>query len=1236
MSVENLGKDTAETDFEEPKLDSRAEVLTDDNVADEEKFRVRSFGEIESSNVQLLSDSLVDAVKNLNKVMVEKALVAEDGLRDYAKKLIEQGKNLSENCLNRFQPSDDNTCDTIVVEKYKSGAEETISKINEFIAANSDAISADNPTDVSGGVLEGGLDTGETLSSEAEIAKIDRGIFGLREKAVKASAETIMEIAKELKVLEQQKADLLQKIEAEKISSETVENTEDTERVEEVEKTDSVEEVVGESEQVESENSEVYNEENESVAGEEKENEEAVVEQKVEEVVEEVKEGKEAVLNETDNQSVAESVPVVETKMEIKDGSETVQETDDTRYVTGETLMNRGHRRELLKVKSEYTEMEKAYNDSLREFYMQSGVKSSLLGFKPPELSAELQEKKAELDNAKERYMRQMDTALEARSKRGLEGDRKYEGFNYRKEKYGDRAVPPELLRAFNTKFLINPYEKVAQIQQEALARTNEKKFKTLKAIIKPVTETMRKHKWAIRGLSIAGAALLGAATGGLAVGAAAAGTRAVRLGAGLVGGATAGAATMHLVDKAVDFNKNIASNKTAKDFSFSSFREMETELAQMKQKEFAIKRVGNAATLGAAFVAGMEVGDMADNLYNYGTFSRPEAISENSSSLALENKPNSNIETSEKIILTEEVMGIEMEKADNTEMSETTSGDTNSTTDSLTQETGLKPSTASDAFETSREVKERLFVSQMESLPKVVINSQMTPVQVMEILKANGGARIDLADGGANVNKMLGFDLSKVLSGGRVVTADGVNYSGYQIETIRDPISGLARGIKAVLVESQSGGTEAGGLNVPAEGKGGVPTQGAKGVNYEAARALVEQAKEIDTGIAADSKTPAEGLEKMASATAINETLSNTTAHTPETAEVVREYTVNKGDTIWGIIKSQYASELQGFSETEKRQLISDIEHKFKSDPELLESLNLKSGDLDKIYINEKINIAPLEAELKRQIELDGGVSSVKSVLDKTPSTKIMVEDMSDANSYITVVDNSRHADSMTGTKEVVFETSANPWETTSEVASTQETKSAVVEKLVKQENFQGNFDKLIPDNFRDQNTVGMTDQQFAEYFAKQGNYFFTPDNYAKVMEKFGSEEDFTRFAGALVEKLDKQNYGILDFNRFKNPMEVLGNVDHKFIEGLRGSESQIIKQFAENNQMKYEALVAWLDREKVLADNLPHKDGTTFNDLLYRGAMAELEEGKDYGLSAQAVNFERFVKGWRKGQLT
>jgi hypothetical protein len=220
-------------------------------------------------------------------------------------------------------------------------------------------------------------------------------------------------------------------------------------------------------------------------------------------------------------------------------------------------------------------------------------------------------------------------------------------------------------------------------------------------------------------------------------------------------------------------------------------------------------------------------------------------------------------------------------------------------------------------------------------------------------------------------------------------------------------------------------------------------------------------------------------------------------------------------------------------------------------------------------------------------------------------------------------------------GTKEVVFESSANPWETTNKVAGgVQEIKSAVVEKLVKQESVQGNFDKLIPDDFRDQSTIGLSEQQFADHFVKQGNYFFTPDNYQKIVGKFGNEENFARFTRDLVQSLDKDNYGFFDRGRFQNPMEVLGNVNHEFLDGLRGSEIGVIKQFAENNQIKYEALVAWLDREKVLADSLLHKDGTTFNDLLYRGVLAELEEGKDYGLSARAVEHKHLLNDWRKGQ--
>jgi len=92
---------------------------------------------------------------------------------------------------------------------------------------------------------------------------------------------------------------------------------------------------------------------------------------------------------------------------------------------------------------------------------------------------------------------------------------------------------------------------------------------------------------------------------------------------------------------------------------------------------------------------------------------------------------------------------------------------------------------------------------------------------------------------------------------------------------------------------------------------------------------------------------------------------------------EVSHEYKVTKGDNLWKIIRSEYSEVLSDLSPPEQNVALNKLFNVVRDSPELIESLNLNSGNnIDLIYPNETIDVGQLGEELKRIVGYEDSIS--------------------------------------------------------------------------------------------------------------------------------------------------------------------------------------------------------------------------------------------------------------------
>ncbi len=319
--------------------------------------------------------------------------------------------------------------------------------------------------------------------------------------------------------------------------------------------------------------------------------------------------------------------------------------------------------------------------------------------------------------------------------------------------------------------------------------------------------------------------------------------------------------------------------------------------------------------------------------------------------------------------------------------------------------------------------------------------------------------------------------------------------------------------------------------------------------------------------------------------------------------------YEVAKGDNLWNIVEDKYADSLKDLSQSEQNQVLARLFENVKSNPELLESLNLRSDNIELIHPGEEINLEKLHEELNHLIELEKNgelpsypKSSVLEVKLQDPEVnKIPINFIDQTENKI---DFNNHIDNQ------------NPLAVSQEVADAKlmamvENNSATTETpthtytQISEQTPQGEVQAHAP--------IHDIAPPTAEVF-NGGNYY--NDAYKEyATEIFGNEKNLNLAITNMASSIEGRAYDFFDKGVWTNVYKEFAGLPVKEIEALQSFSRPQIMTILEDKNIKPEAFFAWSDMFNQLKQSgLPYEPETKLSDLFSRwvveGRAHELQQ--------------------------
>lgn len=310
--------------------------------------------------------------------------------------------------------------------------------------------------------------------------------------------------------------------------------------------------------------------------------------------------------------------------------------------------------------------------------------------------------------------------------------------------------------------------------------------------------------------------------------------------------------------------------------------------------------------------------------------------------------------------------------------------------------------------------------------------------------------------------------------------------------------------------------------------------------------------------------------------------------------------YEVQKGDTLWDIVKEKNAGILNKLPIEKQNEILDALFDKVRANPNLTQSLGLKSGnDIDLIYANEKLNLTSLNEELSKIVEnqKDLGTYIKSSGLNVAPddvARKVpisVVESQVPGGTAITVVGGKTYTEAVP--PQFGYSETPVPGATAIEVPSGNVYTEAVPEtEIISQSEILKAPTTLSP--------TGMP-FELREY-----------QNY--LTQKYGDMDEFSREVNKEALNIESTAYGAFEKNAwfgtdYESPYTMLSNMTIADMEELMNSPVDEIKnKLAKSgeNGMKYEAYLVWTDKfkdimaqQKTLNLQIGPKTMTTFGSL-------------------------------------
>lgn len=272
--------------------------------------------------------------------------------------------------------------------------------------------------------------------------------------------------------------------------------------------------------------------------------------------------------------------------------------------------------------------------------------------------------------------------------------------------------------------------------------------------------------------------------------------------------------------------------------------------------------------------------------------------------------------------------------------------------------------------------------------------------------------------------------------------------------------------------------------------------------------------------------------------------------------------YVVQKGDTLSEITEKRFAEQLKDIPVEKRGVLLDELFRNIQADADLRNSLGIRSGDIDLIYANEKLNLDGVEAELTRLVEREQILENFRT------SGPLSVEaDAEVKNVPITVVEKPVPAS---------VEVTADSGRVYKEAVP------VTVEKTV---------ELVAP-----------------RPFALNGQYAEHPTYKEYINKAFGSMKTFEVAVEKSVQNFDNNTYDIFERpgffggENYESPYRFLGEMSLQEVTEFETQPNEKIRSFMQENKIKYDTYLAWLDQIDLMVKTLPNQADTTVADLFAR----------------------------------
>ncbi len=317
----------------------------------------------------------------------------------------------------------------------------------------------------------------------------------------------------------------------------------------------------------------------------------------------------------------------------------------------------------------------------------------------------------------------------------------------------------------------------------------------------------------------------------------------------------------------------------------------------------------------------------------------------------------------------------------------------------------------------------------------------------------------------------------------------------------------------------------------------------------------------------------PAEVSEKIITggkevSAAIGSTESTYTEASPVRSEAVvpqekisGSYVVQKGDTLSEITEKRFAGLLKDIPASKQGIILDELFRNIQADADLRGSLGIRSGDVDLIYAGEKVNLDGVEAELTRLVGREQILENFRT------SGPLSVEaDAEVKNVPITVVE--------------------KPIPVPAAVEVTADSGRV--------------YKEAVP--------VPVERPVAPRPFALNGQYAEQPTYKEYINKTFGSMKVFEQAVEKSVQSFDNNTYDIFERpgffggSNYESPYRFLGEMTLQEVTEFETQPNEQIRAFMQENNMKYDTYLAWLDQIDLMVRTLPNEAETTVADLFAR----------------------------------